>query len=96
LRNSTRLAQPCNLYALSPYLSFCEPLLAGEKSVIETVINRLIALFWHPLSDFDLDRGNQFGRLITYGIIMMIPAGLLSVLLSSFALIGVILLRRSS
>jgi hypothetical protein len=84
------------LCAIGPYLSFCEPVIAAVHGVIATVTDRLIVLFWHPLSDFDLDHTNPFGRLVTYVIIIMFPAVLLTMLLSGLALIGTFLQRRRS
>jgi hypothetical protein len=82
------------LCAICPYLSFCQPVVATVDALIGTVTDRLIVLFWHPLSDFDLDQRNPFGRLVTYIIIILFPAMLLTGLLSGLALIGVLMHRR--
>jgi hypothetical protein len=84
------------LCAICLYLGFCQPVVAAVDGMIETVNDRLIVLFWHPLSDFDLDHSNPFGRLVTYVVIVMFPAILLTMLLSGLALIGTFPQRRRS
>ena len=81
------------LYVLCHSLGFFEPILLALDGLIGFVDSRLIILFWHPLSDFD--RGDPFGRLLTYAIVIMFPAILLTVLLVALASIGPLLHRRA-
>ena len=80
------------LFVLAPYLMFCEPVVSATDRVIGAVSNRLVALFWHPLSDFD--RGDPFGRFLTFAIIILIPAMLLAILLSGLAFAVALLWSR--
>ena len=79
------------LFALAPYLGFLEPLVGEIDRVIGAISNRLVVLFWHPLSDFD--HGDPFGRLVTYVVLLMMPAILLTALLSGLALAVALLWR---
>jgi hypothetical protein len=72
------------LFALAPYLGFLEPLVGAIDRVVGAVSNRLVVLLWHPLSDFEY--GDPFGRLVTYVVLIMLPAILLTALLSGLAL----------
>jgi hypothetical protein len=80
-------------YVLCHSLSFFEPIRVALDGLIGFIDSRLIILFWHPLSDFD--RGDPFGRLLTYAIVIMFPAILLTVLLVALASIGPLLHRRA-
>jgi hypothetical protein len=71
------------LFVLAPYLLFCEPVVSATDRVIGAVSNRLVALFWHALSDFV--PGDPFGSFLTFAIIILIPAMLLAILLSGLA-----------
>ncbi len=80
------------LFALVPYLEFCDPVVGAINRVIGAVSNRLVVLFWHPLSDFNY--GDPFGRSLTFVILIFVPAMLLTMLLSAPALVGAFLWRR--
>ena len=73
------------LFALAPYLMFCEPVVGATNRVIGAVSNRLVELFWHPLSNFD--HGDPFGRSLTFVILILVPAILLTMLLSALSLV---------
>jgi hypothetical protein len=75
-------------FVLAPYLKFCEPVVSATDRGIGAVCDRLIGLFWHPLSDFD--RGDLFGRFLTFVILVLVPAMLLTMLLSALSLVGVV------
>jgi len=80
------------LFVLAPYLAYLEPLVGPVNRAIGAASNRLGILFWHPLSDFDY--GDPFGRFLTYVIIILLPALLLTALLCGLALAGACLWRR--
>jgi len=80
------------LFALAPYLMFCEPIVRAMNRVIGAVSNRLVILFWHPLSDFHY--GDPIGRSLTFVILILVPAVLLTMLLSALALVGAFLWSR--
>ena len=82
------------LFALAPYLGFLEPLVDAIDRGIGVISNRLVILFWHPLSDFDY--GDPFGRLVTYVVLIMLPAILLTALLSGLAWAVALLWRRKA
>jgi hypothetical protein len=82
------------LFALAPYLGFLEPLVGAIDRAIGAMSNRLVILFLHPLSDFDY--GDPFGRLVTYVILIMLPAILLTALLCGLALAGALVWRREA
>jgi hypothetical protein len=80
------------LFVLAPYLMFCKPVVSATDRVIGAVSNRLVALFSHPLSDFD--RGDPFGRFVTFASIILVPAMLLASLLSGLAFAVALLWSR--
>jgi hypothetical protein len=80
------------LFALASYLKFCEPVVGATNRVIGAVSDRLVDLFWHPLSDFD--HGDPFGRSVTFVILILVPAILLTMLLSALSLVGAFLWSR--
>ncbi len=80
------------LFALAPYMMFCEPVVAAINRVIGAASDRLLILFWHPLSEFD--RADPFGRSLTFVILILVPAMLLTMLLSSLAWVGAFLWNR--
>jgi hypothetical protein len=82
------------LFALAPYLGFLEPLVGAIDRGIGAIGNRLVILFWHPLSDFDY--GDPFGRLVTYVVLILLPAILLTALLAGLALSFALLWRRKA
>jgi hypothetical protein len=82
------------LFALAPYLGILEPLVGAIDRGIGAISNRLVILFWHPLSDFDY--GDPFGRLVTYVVLIMLPAILLTALLSGLALALALLWHRKA
>jgi hypothetical protein len=82
------------LFALGPYLGPLEPLVGAIDRVIVAISNRLLIFFRHPLSDFDY--GDPFGRLVTYVVLIMLPAILLAALLSGLALAVALLWRRKA
>jgi hypothetical protein len=82
------------LYALCPYLEFGRPILDGvDRLVIGPVHDRLIVLFWRFLS-LDRDHRDSFGRVLSFVIVILVPAMLLAVLLSALGLAGAFLRRR--
>ena len=80
------------LFALAPYLMFCEPVVLAIDRFIGAVSQVLVILFWHPLAD--IDSGDPFGRFLVYSIVILVPALLLTTLLSTLALAGAFLWSR--
>ena len=71
---------------------FCEPLVRAINRAIGTVSARVVVIFWHPLSDFEY--GDPFGRFLTFAILNLVPAMLLTLLFCILALAGPLLWRR--
>jgi hypothetical protein len=80
------------LFVLAPYLMFCDPVIDATNRVIGAVSDCLLVIFWFPLSEFD--HGDPFGRSLTLVILILVPAMLLTTLLSALALAGAFLWRR--